>query len=83
MDFIPTSSQALNSLMDGWLQGGINTIYGESWTGKSTLIVDAILNSYEPNNPKQVFLILDTESGFNIDRLESLAKLKKLNVDDP
>jgi len=82
MEFIPTSSKALNTLMDGWIRGGINTIYGEARTGKSTLIMDAILNSYEPDNSKQVFLILDTESGFNLDRLEILAKQRKINLDD-
>lgn len=82
MEFIPTSSKALNTLMDGWIRGGINTIYGEARTGKTTLIMDAILNSYDPDNPQQVFLILDTESGFNLDRLEILAKQRKINLDD-
>ncbi len=82
MEYIPTSSKALNNLMNGWLRGGTNTIYGESRTGKSTLIMDAILNSYEKDDPKQVFLILDTESGFNPDRLEMLAKARGFDADD-
>lgn len=66
--------------MEGWLRGSINTIYGGSRTGKTSLIMDAILNAYEPDDHRQVFLILDTESGFNRDRLATMIKAR--NLDD-
>jgi DNA repair protein RadB len=63
---IKTGNEALDSFLE--LKEGINLIYGEAATGKTTLALMAALE--EAKYGKVVFI--DTENGFNVDRLKQL-----------
>jgi RecA/RadA recombinase len=77
--YVKTSSNALNQLFLGWGRGTINTIFGEARTGKSTLIMDAIINAYDPEKKNQRFFVIDTEQGFNLERFKEIIRLREFD----
>ena len=60
------------------LQTGINLVYGEAATGKTTLAMELALRKAENN--KVIFI--DTERGFSIERLKQIDKNYKEKLDN-
>lgn len=76
--YLPTSSQALNQLLGGWLYGVPSMIFGQAGVGKTTLIMDAIINAYDPE-VRQCFYIIDTEDGFMIPRFLQICRSRGID----
>jgi len=78
MRYISTGCKILDKLMGGgFLASAINLIYGDPGSGKTTIILQTILNLSK--NCEGEFFYLDTEQGFHESRLLQMAKA--LNID--
>ena len=75
---IKTGSKALDDFLKGYKKE-INCIYGPSASGKTTLCLLAAINLAKQEN-KVVFM--DTENGFNIDRIRQIAGWNYISVLD-
>ncbi len=78
MRYISTGCKILDKLMGGgFLASAINLIYGDPGSGKTTIILQTIINLIK-NCDGEIFY-LDTEQGFHEARLLQIAK--SLNID--
>ena len=75
---VRTSSEMLNQLLGGWLIAAPNMIYGDPDVGKTTLVIDAIVNLYKPEVPRseQSFYVIDTERTMYKARIEQICRAR-------
>jgi DNA repair protein RadB len=66
---MPASNNPLiSTLLGDFVQGGINMIYGNASSGKTTCCLLALISAAEQGK----VIYIDTEKGFNTDRLKQL-----------
>lgn len=85
-----TGSKKLDDLIGGYETGIITLAYGENGAGKTTYIAYTPIASISkffidatgklPDNSK--FFVIDTEGGFDIDRMEQILEAWGLPIDD-
>ena len=80
-DYILTSSKTLNELFIGWKRRTINTVFSDPGCGKTTLIMDAIINAYQLNPAKnKVSIVIDAEyEGFDEGRFADIVRAREVD----
>ena len=78
---LSTGSRLLDELLGGgFLAGVTNTIYGDPGTGKTTIIMSAILHAIQLGEAEnRCAYVIDTEGGWSLTRFASMAKARGLD----
>lgn len=81
--YLSTGNKLLDELLGGgFLAGVTNTIYGDPGSGKTTIIMSAIINALKDSDDNARALIIDTEAGWSQARIASMAEAHGIDVNE-